>query len=165
MPPTAIVAETTETALVNYFELSVRVLRRMREHGIRIAIDDFGTGYASFAYLRKFPATELKIDKSLVAGICDDLARGPAGARDDRHGAPPGPAGDRRKASRINLPGDLLAEMGCDFGQGYHLGRPEPAGDFVRFASLPGVRPVVASAALSRPRGRACLAANPADVE
>jgi diguanylate cyclase (GGDEF)-like protein len=135
VPPSAIIAEITETALVNDLELSVQVLRRLRNLGIRIAIDDFGTGYASIAYLRRFPATELKIDQSLVGAM-----------RDDPHTA-------KLVRAIINMAHhmdlvtiaegiedqatqDLLTGMGCDFGQGYHLGRPEPAADFVaRFSS------------------------------
>jgi EAL domain-containing protein (putative c-di-GMP-specific phosphodiesterase class I) len=99
--------------------------------GVRISIDDFGTGYASISYLHRFPASELKIDHSLVGSM-----------QDDPHTA-------RLVSAIINMARhldlttiaegiedqateDLLAGMGCDFGQGYHLGRPEPAADFVR---------------------------------
>ncbi|WP_426689638.1 putative bifunctional diguanylate cyclase/phosphodiesterase [Rhodanobacter ginsengiterrae] len=129
--PTSVIAEVTETALANDLESSVLVLRRLRDMGVRIAIDDFGTGYASISYLRRFPATELKIDQSLVAGMHDD------------------PHTTRLVSAIINMAHhlelttiaegiesqateDLLAGMGCDFGQGYHLGRPEPAGEFVQ---------------------------------
>ena len=137
LPPTAIVAEVTETALVNDLELTVQVLRRLRDHGVRIAVDDFGTGYSSIAYLSRFPATELKIDKSLVGVIHNnahteklvgavielahrmDLVTVAEGVEDQ-------------------VTQDMLINMGCDFAQGYHLGRPEPANDFVaRFASAP----------------------------
>ncbi len=128
--PTAVIAEITETALANDLELSVQVLRRLRDLGMRIAIDDFGTGFASIAYLRRFPATELKIDQSLVGAMRDD------------------PHTSRLVSAIINMAHhmdltttaegiedqatqDLLTGMGCDFGQGYHLGRPEPAADFV----------------------------------
>jgi EAL domain-containing protein (putative c-di-GMP-specific phosphodiesterase class I) len=104
--------------------------------GVRIAIDDFGTGYASISYLRRFPATELKIDQSLIGSMQDD------------------PHTTRLVSAIINMAHqldlatiaegienqateDLLAGMGCDFGQGYHLGMPEPAADFVqRFQAL-----------------------------
>jgi diguanylate cyclase len=136
LPPTVVVAEITETALVNDLDLTVRVLRRLRDHGMRIAVDDFGTGYSSIAYLSRFPATELKIDKSMVGAMHNnahteklvgaiielahrmDLATVAEGVEDQ-------------------VTQDMLIDMGCDFAQGYHLGRPEPATDFVaRFASI-----------------------------
>jgi diguanylate cyclase (GGDEF)-like protein len=130
VPPTSLVAEITETALVSDLELSVQVLRRLRDQGVRISIDDFGTGYASIAYLRRFPATELKIDQSLVSAM-----------RDDQHTA-------RLVGAVINMAHhmdlstvaegiedqptlDLLASMGCDHGQGFHLGRPRAAAAFI----------------------------------
>ena len=128
--PERVVAEVTETALVNDLEQTVRVLRRLRDRGLGVAIDDFGTGYASIAYLRKFPATELKIDISLVRGLEAD-ARGAALMRaiiDMAHHLDlvTVAEGIEDPATRT-----LLARMGCDFGQGHHLGEPMPAGDFI----------------------------------
>jgi diguanylate cyclase len=137
VPPTSLVVEITETALVNDLESSMSVLHRLRDMGVRIAIDDFGAGYASIAYLRRFPATELKIDQSLVGALHDDPHTG------------------RLISAIINMAHhmdlatvaegiehqdtqDLLTDMGCDYGQGYHLGRPEPATDFVaRYNAVP----------------------------
>jgi diguanylate cyclase (GGDEF)-like protein len=138
VPPTAVVVEITETALVNDLESSMQVLHRLRDLGVRIAIDDFGAGYASIAYLRRFPATELKIDQSLVGAMRDDPHTGKlvsaiinmAHHMDLTTVA----EGIEEQATQ-----DLLADMGCDFGQGYHLGRPEPATDFVaRFNAVSG---------------------------
>ena len=133
--PTSVIAEVTETALVNDLELCRRVLGRLRACGVGIAIDDFGTGYASIAYLRKFPATELKIDQSLIADIRHDVQTAKlvrAIVQMSHHMDLTVVAeGVEDRATQ-----DLLADMGCDYGQGYHLGHPEPAADFVaRFIS------------------------------
>ena len=129
VPPHAVIAEITETALVDDLETSMQVLRRMRDHGVRIAIDDFGTGYASFSYLRRFPATELKIDISLVTEMRHDarMAKLVRAMIDMAHHLDMAAIaeGIEDQATR-----ELLADMGCDFGQGYHLGRPAPAADF-----------------------------------
>jgi EAL domain-containing protein (putative c-di-GMP-specific phosphodiesterase class I) len=130
VPPQSVIVEITETALLTDLDMSVRVLRRLRDCGVRVAIDDFGTGYASFAYLRHFPATELKIDRSFVDAM----------------------TGDRRTellvqamidvAHRLGLEAIAegvedeetlrrLVEMDCDLVQGYHIGRPVPAETFV----------------------------------
>lgn len=119
VPPSCLIAEITGTALVNDLELSVRIMHRLRDVGGRIAIDDFGTGYASFLYLRRFPATELKIDMSLVIGMCQDQRTGrlvQAMINMARHLDLVAAEGTEDQATR-----DRLADMGCDFGQRYHL--------------------------------------------
>jgi EAL domain-containing protein (putative c-di-GMP-specific phosphodiesterase class I) len=128
--PNRVISEVTETALVDDFETTVRTLRQLRGMGMRVAIDDFGTGYASLTYLSRFPATDLKIDKTLIEPVTRDArsarlvesivrlahhldmrvtAEGVADAEIDR----------------------VLAGMDCDFGQGYHLGMPQSARTFV----------------------------------
>src|SRR6185437_14823111 len=116
-------------ALVEDLDLTARTLRRLRDMGMRVAIDDFGTGYAAITYLSRFPATELKIDKTLV----DPIARDPHAAR----------LADSiiQLAHRLDMTtvaegiadaktDRLLTEMGCDHGQGFHLGVPQPAAEF-----------------------------------
>ena len=129
VPPGAVVAEITETALVNDLDVSVLVLRRMRDSGVRIAIDDFGTGYASFSYLRKFPATELKIDMSLVSEMRHDprTAKLVRAMIDMAHHLDLAAVAE---GIEDPLTQEMLTDMGCDFGQGYQLGRPAPAADF-----------------------------------
>ena len=130
VPPQAVIAEITETALVEDLETSTRVLQRMRDHGVRIAIDDFGTGYASFSYLRRFPATELKLDMSLVTGMRHDarMAKLVRAMIDLAHHLDMAAIAEGIEDAATCA---LLADIGCDFGQGYHLGRPQPAADFV----------------------------------
>ena len=131
LPPTSLVVEVTETALANDMDTSVRALERLREHGIRIAIDDFGTGYASISYLHRLPATEVKIDQSLVFAMIDTprTAKLVRALIDMAHhlGLAAIAEGIENEATR-----QMLADMGCDFGQGFHLGRPEPAASFIQ---------------------------------
>ena len=68
----ALVVELTETALLADPDAASAVLWRLAEHGVRIAIDDFGAGYASLLYLRRFPVSVLKLDRSLVQGLTID---------------------------------------------------------------------------------------------
>jgi diguanylate cyclase (GGDEF)-like protein len=128
--PSSVIAEVTETALVNDLDLSLQVLGRLRDRGVGIAIDDFGTGYASIAYLRKFPATELKIDQSLTADIRNDpqTAKLVSAIVNMSHHMDLTVVAEGVEDQATQ---DLLIDMGCDYGQGYHLGRPEPAADFV----------------------------------
>jgi diguanylate cyclase len=130
LPPSAIVAEITETALVNDLEMTVRVLHRLRDQGMRIAVDDFGTGYSSIAYLRRFPATELKIDKSLVGAIHND-ARTAKLVQAVVNLAHQMDLLAVAEGIEDQVTQDMLTQMGCDLAQGYHLGWPVPAADFV----------------------------------
>lgn len=130
VPPEAVVAEITETALAGDLAAVVRELTRLRDRGVRIAIDDFGVGYASITYLSRFPASELKIDKSLVARVGSDarmakLVESIVGLAHNL-GLEATAEGIEDAATRRRL-----QEMGCDYGQGYYLGKPEPAVDFV----------------------------------
>jgi diguanylate cyclase (GGDEF)-like protein len=69
LSPEAIDLEITETTLVRDLEWASTVLAKIRELGVGIAIDDFGTGYNSLSYLKHFPVTALKIDRSFVGEI------------------------------------------------------------------------------------------------
>ncbi|MGH8117137.1 MAG: EAL domain-containing protein [Rhodanobacteraceae bacterium] len=130
LPPTSVIAEVTETALAKDLESTVDALRRLRDQGMRVAIDDFGVGYASITYLSRFPATELKIDMSLVTLIGSDprVARLVEAIVKFAHnlGLETTAEGIEDAATQRRL-----TEMGCDLGQGFHLGRPEPAADFI----------------------------------
>lgn len=72
MPLKYLEIELTESVLMKNFEHNLALINRMKELDIQIALDDFGTGYSSFSYLTKIPINTLKIDKSFIAGICDN---------------------------------------------------------------------------------------------
>ena len=54
-------------------ENAIDVLRELNRLGVRVSIDDFGTGYSSLSYLRRFPLSEIKIDRSFVQSLESNL--------------------------------------------------------------------------------------------
>jgi len=71
LPASALDVEITETAAMQNAELSLSILKRLKEMGIRISIDDFGKGYSSLHYLKRFPIDTLKIDQDFVRDLGD----------------------------------------------------------------------------------------------
>jgi diguanylate cyclase (GGDEF)-like protein len=69
LPSRRLELEITETALLQDSDANVASLHRLRELGVKIALDDFGTGYSSLGYLRRFPFSRIKIDRSFVGNV------------------------------------------------------------------------------------------------
>lgn len=66
LAPELLTLELTEGLLVRDSDAAARAMRRLAALGVRLAIDDFGAGHATFAYLRHYPVSELKMDRSLL---------------------------------------------------------------------------------------------------
>ena len=67
--PEHLVVEVTENSMMENIDSSLKILHEIREMGINIALDDFGTGYSSLGYLKNFPVSHVKIDRSFIADI------------------------------------------------------------------------------------------------
>jgi diguanylate cyclase (GGDEF)-like protein/PAS domain S-box-containing protein len=126
--PGNLVFEVTETAAVADIDQARRFAHSLTELGCRFALDDFGAGYASFYYLKHLPISYLKIDgefvrelprspkDQLIIKALVDVCKG-LGIRTIAEFV-----GDEETV-------DLLREIGVDFGQGYHLGKPAPVSE------------------------------------
>ena len=117
--------ELTETAAMEDPEQGLLVLKKLTDQGICISIDDFGSGYSSLSYLKKLPATEIKLDRSLVMDVCTDESSKMIveTAINMAHGL-----GYSLVAEGVETEASarLLKEMGCDRIQGYWLCHPLP---------------------------------------
>ncbi|MCP2325642.1 diguanylate cyclase (GGDEF)-like protein [Hamadaea flava] len=123
--PDRLTLEITEDGFVGEEDRPLPTLRRLYELGVRLSVDDFGTGYSSLSYLRRLPVHEVKIDRSFVQGMATDagdLAIVRAVVDISRHFGLAVVA--EGVESELTL--DLLAEIGCDIGQGFLFSRPLP---------------------------------------
>ncbi|WP_374385298.1 putative bifunctional diguanylate cyclase/phosphodiesterase [Dongia sp.] len=123
LSPAQLKLEITESAVMRDFELTMKLLKRLKEIGVGLSLDDFGTGYSSLSLLRRLPVDTLKVDRSFVSAMTADtsgvkmveailqlarlfdlkvVAEGIESEEEER----------------------LLKERDCEFGQGWRYGKP-----------------------------------------
>lgn len=126
LPPGQLQLEILESSAIEDLELIIQVISDCRELGVSFAIDDFGTGYSSLTYLKRLPASTLKIDRSFVRDMLADP---------DDHAILVGVISLANAFSREAIAegvehieqGEALLDMGCELAQGFGIGRPMPA--------------------------------------
>jgi EAL domain-containing protein (putative c-di-GMP-specific phosphodiesterase class I) len=130
LAPGSFCLEITESAIMDDPVRAQNTLERLSAMGVDLSIDDFGTGYSSLAYLKRLPVNELKIDKSFVLNMENDIGdtKIVRSTIDLGHNM-----GLRVVAEGIESEAvwRLLAELGCDQGQGYFMSRPIPGDQFI----------------------------------
>jgi diguanylate cyclase (GGDEF)-like protein len=135
LPAAAVTLELTESVLMNDPRTAIACLGDLRDLGVGLAIDDFGTGYSSLSYLQRLPVDELKIDRAFISRA-EPTAADLAVIRTVVELA-------RTLKLRTVVEGveteeqhRAMRELGCDYGQGYHLCRPiEPESVPAAFAA------------------------------
>ncbi|MEJ0019198.1 MAG: bifunctional diguanylate cyclase/phosphodiesterase [Acetobacteraceae bacterium] len=130
--PEAIALEVTESTIMTNPTMAIAVLRRLAEGNIAVAVDDFGVGRASLAYLRTLPVRELKIDRTFVQRLVEDP--------DDRKIVRSVVELGHSLGFAVSVEGvedaatlAVVAELGCDYVQGYFVSRPLVPEMLVRF--------------------------------
>jgi len=123
--PGCVTLELTESEVLEE-GASRQKLEELRRLGVNIAADDFGSGFASYVALQQLPFTTVKIDRSLIDGLDGPQGKALAQVRSIVEMAHATELivvaeGIEREAQRA-----VLADLGCDLGQGYLLGRPAP---------------------------------------
>ncbi|CAN7629083.1 EAL domain-containing protein [Pseudoduganella sp. LjRoot289] len=131
LPGQSVVIEITEGLLLDASSSVTDKLLQLRDGGIQVALDDFGTGYSSLSYLKKFDIDYLKIDRSFTRNLApesSDMALSEAIIVMAHK------LGLQVIAEGVETPEQraLLAEAGCDYGQGYLFAKPMPAEQFDR---------------------------------
>jgi diguanylate cyclase (GGDEF)-like protein len=140
MAPGRLELELTESLLMEDMKSAVAFMHAAREIGVRISIDDFGTGYSSLSYLQTFPLNQLKIDRSFVQLLPSAGFTIASAVISLAHGFKLSVV-----AEGVENKEQLawLQEAGCDYVQGYLLGRPMPSAQLLALlhqttAVLPG---------------------------
>jgi len=121
-PTKPIVIEVTERELVSDLQAAHDMLKPFLDFGIRLALDDFGSGYSSYKYLADLPFSFLKIEGGLIRRVAEPRVRTIV-------------QGIQRTAADLGLItlaeyieneqiADIVREIGIDWGQGYHFGKP-----------------------------------------
>lgn len=136
--PRNLVLELTESAVMGEPDTAVQVLKRLADLGVDLAIDDFGVGQSSFAYLRRLPVREIKVDRFFTQKLGEDVG--------DRTLVRSIVELGHRLGYRVTAEGvetraafDFLRDVGCDHVQGYYIAQ--------------ALEPVSLEAMLARPGG------------
>ncbi|GBQ85742.1 putative bifunctional diguanylate cyclase/phosphodiesterase [Asaia krungthepensis] len=118
-----------------------RALTLLRRAGMRITLDDFGTGYSSLGFLRDFPVSSIKIDRSFIKQICTDPSMEVIVEAIIRFGEA---ISVDVVAEGIETPAQLaiLQRIGCPIGQGYYFSPPIASTEFARLLSETPCLPV-----------------------
>ena len=127
--PEQLEIEVLETSALEDIARISELIEQCQALGVRCALDDFGTGYSSLTYLRRLPASILKIDQSFVRDMLDDpedlaILNGILGLS----------RAFQREVVAEGVEtvahGEILLDLGCELGQGYGIARPMPADAF-----------------------------------
>jgi predicted signal transduction protein with EAL and GGDEF domain len=126
--------EILEVASIKSFENTDKILRACKDLGVHFSLDDFGTGYSSLTHFHSLTIDKLKIDQSFIRRFeSDDRSRAlvksilAIARTNDR------PVIAEGVESRAVA--GMLAELGCDYAQGFGISKPMPASEYISWAA------------------------------
>ena len=128
--------EMTETVMVDHPEIALKIMRRLIDLGCSLALDDYGAGHSGLRHLQRYPLDTLKIDGAFIESISGsaqslEIVRSSVALAHS--------LGMSVVAEGVETEGvrAKLAKMKCDFGQGWHFGRPVTLQELVlRYAKV-----------------------------
>jgi diguanylate cyclase (GGDEF)-like protein len=130
--PRRLELEITETAVMSSADTARRIIKELKDAGIRISLDDFGTGQSSLGRLREFTFDKVKIDRAFVSAITTD--------RTSEHIIKAIVSMCEGLDLEVVAEGieteceaQKLRELGCGMGQGYYFGKPADAAATLRY--------------------------------
>jgi diguanylate cyclase (GGDEF)-like protein len=131
LKPEQLTLEVTESAIMHNVQKALAVVSCIHELGFRIAVDDFGTGQSALAQLKRLPVDELKIDKSFVMSMQEPKDEAIVRATIDlAHQLGLSVVAEGVETAEVL---DRLAALGCEYAQGYQIGKPMPPPEFLTF--------------------------------
>jgi EAL domain-containing protein (putative c-di-GMP-specific phosphodiesterase class I) len=123
LPPGSLELEITESTIMADHRRAMTILTRLNKMGVALSVDDFGTGYSSLAYLQNLPVDSIKIDKSFCMSMSEDAGNATIVQSTIDLGHNLGLKVVAEGVETLEVY-NKLAELGCDYAQGYFLSRP-----------------------------------------
>jgi len=130
--PERLVFEITETVAIKNLSTAQCFINKMKEYGVSFSLDDFGSGLSSFGYLKNMPVDYLKIDGNFIKDIINDpTCKAIVSAFNQLSHE----LGMKTVAEFVEdaETESLLQQLGIDFAQGYGVGKPQQAGQWIEF--------------------------------
>ncbi|KFZ31564.1 hypothetical protein IDSA_02345 [Pseudidiomarina salinarum] len=129
LPPDKVTLEVTESAVMADPEQAIERLGQLRAAGMRISIDDYGTGYSSLAQLKRLPVDELKLDRSFITELSDNMADQTI-VRSTLALAQEMKLATVAEGVEDDAAWQVLRSLGCQTMQGFYFSRPLAATEF-----------------------------------
>ena len=137
MPTAELKLELTETVMVEHPDVALRILNRLIEMGCSIALDDYGTGHSGLEHLQRYPIGTLKLDRAFIApmlGAAQSMQIVQSSIN-LAHSLGMNVVAEGIETKEVS---DKLLEMKCNFGQGWHFGKPAALKDLALRYAKPG---------------------------